>query len=67
MEYRVFNTGDQIWLSQRYGKPTVVKVLTHDGLTFSEDEPTIRRIEGAERIVHQITVFFMKIILKVLA
>jgi hypothetical protein len=67
MEYRVFNTGDQIWISQRHGNPTVVKALTHDGLTCSEDEPTIRRLEGAERIVHQVTVFFMRLILKALA
>lgn len=67
MQYRVYNTGDQIWLSERYGKQVAVKALTHDGLTFSEEEPIMRRLTGAERYVHMVTVFFIKGILKVLS
>jgi hypothetical protein len=67
MQYRVFNTGDQIWLSERYGKQVVVKLLTHDGLAWSEDEPSMKRLTGAERYVHLATVFCMKLILKVLS
>jgi len=67
MEYRAYSTGDQIWLSQRYGEQVVVKVLTHDGLTCSEEEPVIRRLTGAERYAHLATVFCIKCILNVLS
>jgi len=67
MEYRVYGTGDQIWLSQRYGKRTVVKILTHDGLSWAEDEGPMKPLTGAERYVHVATVFCIKLILKVLS
>lgn len=67
MEFRVYNSGDKIWLSERYGKQTVVKVVTHDGAVWSEEEPTLKRLEGADKIVHRVEVFFTKLILRVLS
>ena len=82
MEYRVYNTGDQIWLSQRYGKEDVVRILTHDGMIWSEEiEPIILKREGhedipihpmdklsgSEKSIHKIQMLFTKLILKVLA
>ncbi len=67
MEYRAYSNGDQIWLSKRYDKQTVVKVITHDGMIWSEEEPHLKRFEGAEKVIHQIQVFFTKLILKVLS
>ncbi len=67
MQYRVYSTGDQVWVSQRYGQETVVKVITHDGMSWSEDEPTLKRLDGAEKIVHTVQVFLTKLILKVLS
>jgi hypothetical protein len=66
MQYHTYNTGDQVWTSQRYGKQTVVKVITHDGMVWSEEEPKLTRLEGAEKFIHQIQVFCMKWIWKVL-
>jgi hypothetical protein len=67
MEFQAYKNGDKVWLSQRYGKQTVVKVVTHDGMVWSEDEPTLKRLEGAEKIVHNVEVFCTKLILKVLS
>jgi len=67
MEYRVYNTGDQVWLSQRFGQRVTVKILTNDGMVWSEEEPTLRRLEGAERYIHLVTVFLIKVIRKVLS
>jgi hypothetical protein len=67
MQYRVYNTGDKVWLSQRFGAETVVKVVTHDGLVWSEESPRMTQLEGAEKFIHKIEVFFTKLILKVLA
>lgn len=67
MQYQVFNTGDQVWTSQRYGKRVSVKVITHDGLVWEEDDTaTFRKLAGMEMLVHNIQIFFTKIILKVL-
>ena len=68
MEYRVYNTGDQIWTSQRYGKRVSVKVVTHDGLVWEEgDTVTFRKMDGVELRIHQVQVFLTKLILKALA
>ena len=66
MKYHSYSTGDQVWTSQHYGKETVVKVITHDGMVWSEEEPSLKRMEGAEKVIHQITVFCMRCIWKVL-
>ena len=67
MQYRVYGTGDQVWTAQRYGKDTVVKVVTHDGLVWSEEAPTLTRMSGMELAIHKVTVFCQRLILKVLA
>ncbi len=67
MEYRVCNTGDQIWLADRFGKPTVVKVITHDGLVWSEEEPILKRMDSLEGTIHKAEVFCLKLIFKLLA
>lgn len=67
MEFRSYANGDRIWIGQRYGQPTVVKFLTHDGLSWEEGEKSHHRLEGVERLFHQIEVFFIKLIAKVLA
>lgn len=66
MQFQSYSNGDRIWISQRYGKPTVVKYLTHDGLSWEEGEAP-KRLEGAEKFFHRIEVFFIKLIAKVLA
>ncbi len=82
MEYRVCNTGDQIWIAERFGEPTVVKIITHDGIFFSEEhEPRILKreghedvliyplvkLEGVEKYIHKAEVFCLKLIFKLLA
>lgn len=67
MEFRVYNTGDKIWVSKRYGRDTTVKLVTHDGMVWEEGDTTFHRLEGAEKYVHVIEVFLTKIILKVLS
>jgi hypothetical protein len=68
MQYRVYNTGDQIWLSQRYGKEVTVKLITHDGIYWDEETnapPT--KLTGLEAAMHKVQVFCIKLILKVLS
>jgi hypothetical protein len=67
VQYRLYNAGDQIWLSDRYGKQVVVKIVTHDGLTFSEEEPVMRRFSGVEHYLHLVKTFFIRGILRVLS
>jgi hypothetical protein len=69
MEYRVYNTGDQIWISQRFGKEVTVKVVTHDGIIWSEgdDSLPIWKLTGMEKHLHKVEVFFIKLILKALS
>lgn len=68
MQYRVFNTGDQIWTSQRYGKEVTVKLLTHDGIVWNEDDAplSITKLTGLEAAFHKAEVFCIKLILKIL-
>ncbi len=67
MEYRVCSTGDQIWLADRFGQKTVVKIVTHDGLVWSEDEPILKRMDKLEGVIHKAEVFCLKLINKLLA
>lgn len=69
MEYQVFNTGDQIWTSQRDGKRVSVKVITHDGMVWEEGDEALhlRRLEGMEKYFHMVEVFCIKLILKVIS
>ena len=57
MQYRTFNTGDQIWVRRTTnGREVTAKVITHDGMIWSEDEPKTRKITGVEYYLHWITV-----------
>jgi len=66
MEYRTFNTGDQVWVSNRFGKEVAVKVHTNDGICWSEgDRPNfIVKLTGLEAIFHKIEVCFIKLMFK---
>ena len=67
MQYHVYNTGDQVWTSQRYGQRVTVKMITHDGMTWEEgDKESFRKLQGVEKTFHQATIFCIKLILKVL-
>lgn len=65
MQYQYFNTGDQIWTSQRFGKRTTVKLITHDGLAWEEGETGTRKLTGMERALHRVVVFWIKTLYKV--
>lgn len=67
MQFRVYNTGDRIWVSKRYGKEEVVKIITNDGLIWEEGDTGLRKLVGAEKISHQVETFFIKTILRVLS
>ena len=41
-EHRVFNTGDEVWIRIETGK--VVKFTTSDGIEWSEDQPSSRKL-----------------------
>lgn len=67
MQYHVYNTGDQVWTSQRFGQRVTVKMITHDGMVWEEgDTEPFHRLQGAEKYIHQTTVFCIRAILKVL-
>ena len=67
MQYQVFSTGDQVWTSQRDGKRTTVKMISHDGMVWEEgDKEPFRRLKGVEKFIHQVTVLCIKGVLKVL-
>jgi len=66
-EFRVYNTGDKIWLSKRHDKQTVVKIVTHDGIVWTESKPTLTYLSGIEKIIHQVDVIFTRFIFKILA
>lgn len=67
MEYRVYGTGDQVWVSDRYGQKVSVKFISHDGLTWEEgDTFAFRKLTGTEKYIHLVQVFLMKLVLKVL-
>lgn len=66
MDYQYFNTGDQIWTSQRYGKRTTVKLITHDGLAWEEGDLETRKLAGMERLMHRVVVLCIKGIYKVM-
>ncbi len=68
MQYQVFSTGDQIWTSQRFGQRVTVKMVTHDGMVWEEgDAQPFRRLHGAEKYIHTVQTFLVKLILKVLS
>lgn len=68
MQYQVHNTGDQVWTSQRFGQRVTVKMISHDGMVWEEgDEQPFRRLQGAEKYVHAVQTFLVKLILKVLS
>jgi hypothetical protein len=67
MEYQIYNTGDQIWTSQRYGERKTVKLITHDGLVWEEGDETFHRLTGMEKVVHQVQVSLSRWVLKALS
>ena len=67
MQYHVYNTGDQVWTSQRYGQRVTVKMITHDGIVWEEGDATaFRKLKGVELFIHKVQTFCVKAILKVL-
>ena len=68
MQYHVYKTGDQVWMSQRFGRRVAVKIITHDGMIWEEGDTEIfRRFQGFEKAVHQATVFCIRVILSILS
>lgn len=66
MNYQVYNTADQVWTSRRYGQRVVVKVVTHDGLTW-EEGGKLQKLTGVELRIHQVQSFLIRLILKVIS
>jgi len=68
MQYHVYNTGDQVWTSQRFGQRVAVKMITHDGMVWEEgDVESFRKLTGVEKHIHTVQTFLVKLILKVLS
>lgn len=67
MHYTFYNTGDQIWFRYAGKDRFVTKVLTHDGLSWSEENPIWIRLEGVELVIHRVTVFLARTIKAALA
>lgn len=68
MQYHVYNTGDQVWTSQRFGQRVTVKMITHDGKVWEEgDAEPFRRLMGAEKYIHTAQTFLVKLLLRVLS
>lgn len=63
--WQYFNTGDQIWTEWRHNKWVVVRVLTHDGLAWSEREEGLTRLTGMEKIFHHLMVRYLQLAHKV--
>ena len=59
-EHRQYNTGDQVWLMHDDVIPQtyVVALLTHDGITWSEGDDCIHRLEGLAKWLHRIKMFW---------
>jgi len=64
--FHVTENGDKIWFGTRYGHRVVTKFVSHDGLTWSEEE-SFRELKGFEKAIHQAEVFLTRIILRVLS
>jgi hypothetical protein len=57
MEYRTYNTGDQIWVRRTVdGQLLTVKLVTSDGLKWEEGELGLTKMEGPERFLHYFVV-----------
>jgi hypothetical protein len=61
-----YNTGDQVWMEWRSNKWEVVRVLTHDNISWRESEPCLTKLVGMEKFFHRITVASLKLAHKVL-
>lgn len=64
--YEMHSDGGQTWYGQRYGMWQVIQVASADGKVWSEENPVVTELDGAEKGFHQITTFCTKLILKIL-
>lgn len=64
--YEMHSDGGQTWYGQRDGKWHVIQVVSTDGKVWSEENPVVTNLVGAEKVIHQVTTFCCKLILKVL-
>lgn len=64
--YEMHSDGGQTWYGQRNGKWHVIQVVSTDGKVWSEESPVVTSLVGAEKVIHQVTTFCCKLILKVL-
>lgn len=62
MRYKTFATGDQLWYSERYGKQTVVKFITDDGLTWEEGQEGTVKLTGVEKFFHRLVVATIRLV-----
>jgi len=58
MEYRHYNTGDQVWLYEG----NVCKVITHDGIIW---QGSSRRLNGISKVFNFVKVFLIQLYHKV--
>lgn len=58
MEYRNFNTGDQIWVRHNEG---VFKFITHDGLYWEEGMPNMVRLTGLNKLINTVAAFLIRL------
>jgi hypothetical protein len=59
MQYRTFNTGDQIWVRRlTNGQEVSVKVITYDGLFWDEEDGFLypKKLTGIEYAVNWLVV-----------
>jgi len=64
MEYRTYNTGDQIWVRRLVdGRTATVKLITHDGMIWDEENDMLlqqRRLTGLELWFNKLIVATIK-------
>lgn len=58
MQYRTYNTGDQLWVRRTVdGHEVTAKLITSDGLTWEEgDEKSLTQLTGVEKVLNECVV-----------
>ncbi len=59
--WQYYNTGDQVWMEWRNNKWKVVRVETHDCLSWWDGDPGLTKMVGLDKFCHQILVACIKL------
>ena len=58
--YRVYNTGDLIWFRQHGSEQVVYKVITGDGMYWSEYDGSLRTMNTVEKFVWKAAIYCIR-------